>query len=541
MKVNCDIENLCSRLVKTYNSTILSKADIDFKHACFNEAERCTQERKQKKDTGKIERKVLMQLIENYKINENSEVESRSKKPRVDFIGGPYTLTVQWSQKYKKLIYIFGEHHDDKTDCDFKEEGDTEMLIEDYLSQLLTYTDVFIDLYIEVPGYSGTSYIQGLNLSEDRMSKLYNRFRHCIHKEQRDSNKECNLSRIHYFDIRESEGVKLNMVSKITQNIDTYMIKKLEEEGSLEDSVNFFYMIFNSTEDFFLLLIDLVQITSFDEYMIFWKNEFDSYKFLNEKMDKTEKDKIEQIKLIINEKLISTVSYFYNENNKEAIESAISITAILDTYYIQDLGNKFNFTEITAEHINILLYNIKRLLEELIEINSIIPDAYLLSRIFKKFKVESGKRATDEPDRPRNIIIYAGNGHSDRLRTILEENFEFEMLEWAGRRWPKDTSGFEHEKYNNCINMKSFTQPFFSDNYEEVNWLSKIEKHKVVSSEWTKYKTQEGIDYYAAPGKEARWDKPLDYMSGSDYSKPSKKEGIHKKSKYKKSLDKIKK
>ena len=96
----------------------------------------------------------------------------------------------------------------------------------------------------------------------------------------------------------------------------------------------------------------------------------------------------------------------------------------------------------------------------LIKFNSLISDAYLLARIFKTFKINNteGKhiRRTDEPAEPHNIIIYAGNAHSQRYRLFLKY-LGFRVLERSGpleKPLPDRT---------NCVNLEDISQPFFSN------------------------------------------------------------------------------
>ena len=78
-----------------------------------------------------------------------------------------------------------------------------------------------------------------------------------------------------------------------------------------------------------------------------------------------------------------------------------------------------------------LIENFESLIHLVTSANASVIDAYLLARIFKKFDLnsqnEEKRSSTDEPDEARNIIIYAGNGHSAKYRTFLIQN-GFELL-----------------------------------------------------------------------------------------------------------------
>jgi len=56
----------------------------------------------------------------------------------------------------------------------------------------------------------------------------------------------------------------------------------------------------------------------------------------------------------------------------------------------------------------------------------------------------------DQPDKAHNIIIYAGNSHSDIYRKFLT-SIGFNQISKTG------------ELDNTCIDMKKIKQPFFSE------------------------------------------------------------------------------
>ena len=87
--------------------------------------------------------------------------------------------------------------------------------------------------------------------------------------------------------------------------------------------------------------------------------------------------------------------------------------------------------------------------------------------MFKEFDID-----TDEPKEAHNIIIYAGDRHSDRIRKFLHEKVGFKLIDYAGRKWPKEDKDLDPPgEPKNCIHMESFPQPFFSE-LDGVNWLA---------------------------------------------------------------------
>jgi hypothetical protein len=94
----------------------------------------------------------LARLISNYYNQSYSfHTGGPKEKPIAKFIGGPKNLTVHWHPIFDKLVYIFGEFHQDDINC-FDKFPETKKLvyphimnIQDYMIQLFENTDAFID------------------------------------------------------------------------------------------------------------------------------------------------------------------------------------------------------------------------------------------------------------------------------------------------------------------------------------------------------------------------------------------------------------
>jgi len=76
-----------------------------------------------------------------------------------------------------------------------------------------------------------------------------------------------------------------------------------------------------------------------------------------------------------------------------------------------------------------------------------IMDVYAVSRMFKIFDV---KKTEFYPREPRNIIYYAGNGHTIPMFKFLEK-LSFSTVEKANS-----------DVLSSCVNMKNIKQPLFS-------------------------------------------------------------------------------
>jgi hypothetical protein len=110
----------------------------------------------------------------------------------------------------------FGERHDNIMDCDRfdnfdKEKEEDFTSIEDYLYNLITNTDVFIDIFAELHTYDKSgeypkNYIPYADMNS-RISNLFKKFKKCLQKNTRH-HEDCKLARIHYIDIRTETGKK---------------------------------------------------------------------------------------------------------------------------------------------------------------------------------------------------------------------------------------------------------------------------------------------------------------------------------------------
>ena len=195
-------EILCSKLINTYNTTILDEMDLDMQDSLREEAEKCA-------DTNKQERTVLKELIRRHY---DADFREKRQKLLPDYIGGPFNLTCHWSEHYQKLIYIFGEEHSSKTDCDKfdKKNKPAGTRIENFLKDFLEINDCFLDVLIEFEAYKGDEYSRPLSENKDsnRLVEIAKTFSSCINASERDKEEnkaKCSFSRIHYFDVRSIE------------------------------------------------------------------------------------------------------------------------------------------------------------------------------------------------------------------------------------------------------------------------------------------------------------------------------------------------
>jgi hypothetical protein len=449
MEPKCDLHNICNTLIQTYNTSVLDSSNELFKEACTLEAKKCADETKHKRRYS-LDRRVLAKLIVNHSKEADKTVPKEEKKPIATFIGGPKTLTMQWSKEYKKLIYIFGENHSENTDCDkFRLGGEfNEMLIEDYLDQLFKNSDVFIDFYLETGRQH--KYIYGMQ----RMAVISERFKDCLY-DPHSNYQKCMLSRMHYFDIRSSASdLTPNRMSDASSMLKLFL-RVLKNKDKYD--VNRFLVKYRYNTKIKPIIKEFSEIKTDKDYYEFWDKQINEHTFLNKKVIKSFMH--EKIKSFIKQEIIDL-----HINITDLVKKVEESIAIVDKYK-DETNDLYDLDSINESDYNVLLINLKYTGDELTRINSCIADYYLLCRIFKQFDLEmpvifSSFRETDEPSEPHNIIIYAGEAHARRVRKFLKNELDFKMI---------DKKGYDIKTKANCIKMEDFPQPFFS-NHPKVNW-----------------------------------------------------------------------
>ena len=383
------MDKLCNNLLETYNTNYLNMEDDEIQLKFEKES-------KKNKD-GNKGRTTLMKLIYNH---------YNKTKPEPDFIAGPKTLTQHWSEKYKMMIYIFGEFHNTKHDC-YKFNKFTKsntMWIYDFLDQLFQNSVVFIDFYLEF---------------HPKRMKFGNEYT-MNHTAKQFYNKKHNLARIHYFDMR-----KIN-----------------------------FHSIFSIAE--FLLAFNNSSIKDKKNLLFEDKNIFKNLNILKKY------NKEEVVNFIFEE-------VFKNPMVKKELKRSFLDGEIFDFgyNYIIKAVNKFNKLQ---DNINIIYdvktndikfnKSYEYVFDALINMTMMTADVYALSRIFKKFKSKN----IEELNSPRNIIIYAGDLHSTVYRNFLSQHGFIEIANSGYIN--RDPLNYETSLTNNiyaCVSTRMFPMPFFNN------------------------------------------------------------------------------
>lgn len=463
-------------MTETYNTNVLNTASPLTQAVFIDES------RKRKGD--EEGRTTLMDLILNHRAE---------KMPKPRLIGGPFTLSLHRSKKDKKIIYIFGESHANVMDCELfaRKKTDAElrngcpegqvrnpssgicvkktgligkriirennaktgyaavgvsMPIEGFLVDMLKTTDVFLDIFLEVPAYLGIGYLETdkTYLAPGRMQRVLTMLGDCIEKISRDSSK-CQLGRVHYTDIRKLEHGTVGEVSNFRR---TWYREVEQHPISMQTSLYDKIRNLSDQPRIARVLRALGEGTD-DEYLAFWREQIFENRFVKKELARSYMQK-------------EITAFALETVNREAMEQRSMFTllyaraerALNDIKKIKEeqsrkgsLARRYRVSpsEISARarYVDAMqgIYN------RTVGINSSMVDVYTLSRIFKVFRGEHD----DTPNEPRNIILYYGDAHAKRVRAFLKSQ-GYEMIEAT------ESPG----QIRNCVNVENFPTPFFN-------------------------------------------------------------------------------
>jgi hypothetical protein len=493
-----------------------------------------------------LKRTVLSELILSH---EDPAIE----KPCADFIGGPKSLTLQWSSYYKKLIYIFGESHWRYHDCP-KIDGKKTMTAENYIHQLYQNGDMFADVYIETGAYFKN---KGIWIEErvTRLAEIRKKFTSCLLNA--NSDKKCRKGRVHYIDIRQIFGGEDHIkYGKIRQYVNQYLFFVNKDKQEYIDGLKNFF-----SDIQVLKMIEEVVSYSPEEFIQYYlKDEFYANYLFKKELDRANtniKDKItsfidENIQKYNIQSIIDDIKSL-KESLELCEETGVSIIFECDGTETEYPSYEFDSLKKEDEETESFYNDFRELLRKihsnLLDLEALVVDAYLLARVFKNFNIdvedETKQRDTDEPYEPHNIVIYAGNLHSNRYREFLKKKLGFKLIAITGEDWrDKDSTN----PYKNCISMEDFPQPFF-EYHEDINWLENdssdkklprrsarlnktllsegsTRKKQYPDKNWLKMKSTSGRYYYANPkeGISGVWKRPVNYSSDEDEDMSDKDE-----------------
>ena len=425
------MEEVCNKLTNTYNASILDKENTLTQALFYHSSDANLV--KNKGNTN------LMKLILNYYANKRMQINGTLQIHNK--IGGPISLTLQWSEKYNMYVYIFGEYHSYTIDCYKslnpiqKQKIDIEDLdnktdyikVEDFLYELFKITPAFIDFYLETPGYTGQDYKYGRHpwmYDKQRLSQLSTVFFDCLSAIRRKDNPICRNVRVHYLDIRKEDEMKdVNDVSHL---------RHVYHEIDLSNDVNKNIKTLKNDKRIVATIKKLVTKNT-DEYKKFWEEQL-----LQSSIVKKELSRTTLPKFVVQDFL-----------EKEIVHSAM------------EKREKFQYYLSSFDSDNMDLKAVLNGISFIVIVNSVVMDIYTITRMFKKFK-----NVKNQPERPRNIILYAGDAHSTKCRKFFKE-LGFQIITETGGVSYDDykNNNYHNNKppYNNCVDISNFKQPFFSE------------------------------------------------------------------------------
>ena len=245
-----------------------------------------------------------------------------------------------------------------------------ELELQDYFKKLVNNTNVFLDIYVEVPQFFQDYYInysKGNYKKNNYLKKIFYDFLDCIQTETRFNNNECHLFRFHYIDIRKTDEIKPDL---IIENV----LKDFDDK-----------ILGSKTKKF---LKELTNTNSKKLYKIYENDIKDNY-YIQKELSKTPLKN--EILKHCNKRAKKIISKYNLENIKN---------------FAKILLNKGYSEEYT------------RLIELLLTyLGGLAVDVYTLSRLFRtKFS-----NTKFQPNKQYNIIMYAGDAHSKVYRTFLNK------------------------------------------------------------------------------------------------------------------------
>ena len=393
MKID-QVETICKSLIETYDSRKLDSYnqndDIILLFRLLSE-NFYTNRREGVKY-------VLMNLIYNH---------YNTPKPSPRYIIGPISLSYHYSTLFQTTIYVFGEHHDiSGKSCPPKPNS---MYINNFLGELFSTTDVFIDAFLEFPGYTGKGYKshEGMPDISLNLNVMFKKFEKCVEALHRDI-PICDLMRIHYIDLRKY-GIKyMNTVSLIIRKLHSY-IYKIENKIDVDIPSFLKYNI---------LMFDKLKTPNEEEYINYWKSQIDT-PLIRKQLEKS----------------------FLGDNIKEFVLGKLVKCCLMERDNINIIIKALSRPNKSSFYYLSLLKSLKSTLSIC---NAVIVDAYSLSRMFRTFSVGN----TQQPPQVKNIIYYAGDAHASWIRDFLG-SINFKMR-------------FSVTNKDGCLDLTGLQMPFFS-------------------------------------------------------------------------------
>jgi len=356
--------------------------------------------------------------------------------PTPKFIGGPSCLTVYRSSDHNKTIYVFSEIHQTAMDWDCTNVGgttfnqNTQMSVEDFLVTLLKTSNVFLDIFIETAPFEKDNKAYPSFYVDGRLTRIHNKLNKCIHSETR-SGDNCMAGRTHWIDNRRRPNFPFLQINDFKPS----ELTTIDEKNKIISDIKFYEK-------------ELLEISKL-------KDNSEIYDYASKKI----------IAYVTNSKQIKKVDVMLGLQIQSFLLSELRKDIYANDIYSIIISSKkiLEIVEEPVEHINFTHLSawITLFRSEIRDFGVIMMDYYTLMRMFKTFKKKKDQKV-DQPIKANNIIIYAGEMHSNRYGRCLQ-HLGFKIYEKTG------TVTVDRSKEpKNCINTDSITMPFFKRNKQFI-------------------------------------------------------------------------
>jgi hypothetical protein len=462
------LERLCDKLHKTYDTRLIDNIPDQLKVEFLKISIKCINDRykyyPKELYTDPISNQsvyvrgqfgVLFRLLDNYFRHKRYPGIPSILKPVTRFIRGPKNLTVHWSEILNMHVYIFGEHHIQGNCTNLSESNpQNTMNIEDYLDQLLQNTDKYLDYIFEVPmiGKKKLQYISndpsGIRIGNSPLSlnDIFQRFKVCIEPVTRHASR-CRLGRVHFMDVRNENMSHMNTISYLWACFLTYkkrdIINLLNNQYFLKKLKDMHHFC-NTEQKLFIYFKAFIFGINYNVAEL--RKLLNSEKYINKEIGL-------RIKKYIEDEIDVLAKKFF-------VPLTTNISIILSNWE-QILNKKYKYWALVpSPQIKVILDSFKNVGLCLTSLVSYGPDLYTLCRMFKTFNVKKqpfvNAYKSDQPKKMHNIVIYAGDAHSQRYRRLLNSLGFFIEVEKTGQSDNTQIS---------CIDMIDIQQPFFSKTF----------------------------------------------------------------------------
>lgn len=389
-------------------------------------------------------------------INNLKKITDPDHPYNIEFIEGPIGVRKFKLEDSMKTIYIFGEiHRKTAGHCN----SPKAIEFHDYLYRLSRDSPAFFDVYVEVPmvkekknspissllamqlaisdmfNNSDMSFSDAYNFQQNSklspittgymFRKISEKLRKCTQPELRMDATECKLLRFHNVDVRSTWDIKnVNPQLLFKEDIAFYILFTIfSKQADRKSPLDYINVIRRVITDCPSLLKSLEIIVAKDTMNLL--DIFNSNKSLKKELDASYKKKEIEIWLI---KMTNHILIENGLNAKTFINIIKNLISSVKT------NTHFKFFQINSKLALIFLF-----------LNNLLLDTYCLSRIFKvhnlKKHISSGEF---QPEESKNIIIYAGDNHSDN------------MVQFFYSIGFKPTYSYYNPRFDNesCVNMK---------------------------------------------------------------------------------------